>query len=384
MIPYIIIAAVLVLLVIVLLSRSRSQESTTGSSDNDAGQAYDKVDKEVLFNALVADGYTRKDSSYSIKFSKDFEANNCRVEMELSLVKKKETSLDIDVYKKGFNIQLPDNVSPSFFEHVVFQNYNKILKESSNMELLPNVQEGGYYLRSSSKHLNWKLPNYSSLQANIQERLTFFDDFPFITQEDYEQPFFQQLVEDGYQSHFAPQQMLLRFSKPINEENLSFYYVKALNMSFLAASKLTDAAIQEDFRDDQTKLHHFAKEEELEDIDINDNSEESELAEQEEESSLAIFPTFEEFKAVEAEFIADDEEDEDYDYEEDYDYDEDEDDYDNEEGDYDYDTTDYYNEEDDNEEDDIEDEDDDIEDEEDIEDDDDDDEEEEYVNNKKE
>jgi len=305
--PYIIILVVIVLAIIIFSTRSKAAtvEPTLSSPNKDKPQEQNLVNKDMLFNALVEDGYTRKDSSYSIKFSKGFEAEQCNVEIELSLLKKKETSLDTDVYKQGFNIHLPDNVSPAFFEHVVFQNYNKMLKETTNMELLPNVQDGGYFLRSSSKYIDWKLPSYSIIQPGIQARLSFFDDFPFITQEDYDHPFFQSLLQDGYQTVFKPQQMLIRFSKAIGEDNLSFYYVKALQMVFLASSKLTSAEIQEDFQDDQTKLYHFTKET-VESTETPDTPEEEDT---EKNQPSDIFPTFEEFKLVEAEFIGlDDEE----------------------------------------------------------------------------
>ena len=77
--------------------------------------------------------------------------------------------------------------------------------------------------------------------------------------------------------------MVLRFSKAIEEDHLSLYYVKAMDMLFMASSPLTDAAVQEDFRDENTKLYHFElKKEDAEEV---------------------TFPTFEEWKEVEGKFL---------------------------------------------------------------------------------
>jgi hypothetical protein len=307
--PYIIILVVIAIVTIVFITRSKAASvapapSPTSNKESQEGQEQKLVNKDILFNSLVKDGYTRKNSSYSIKFSKSFDEAACNVEMEVSLVKNNKGDFDIDVYKQGFSIHLPENISASFFEHVVFQNYNKMLKETTNMELLPTVQDNGYFLRSSSKHPDWKLPSYSTIQPAVEARLSFFDEFPFITQEDYDHTFFQNLLEDGYQTVFEPQQMLIRFSKPIGKDNLSFYYVKALQMVFLASSKLTSAEIQEDFKDDETKLHHFTKEE-IEAVEAVEAVEEEDFAE---DKPSDLFPSFKEFKEKETEFISQDSE----------------------------------------------------------------------------
>jgi hypothetical protein len=259
-------------------NESQTKGKITGDTKTQKGEM------KQIYAALVSDGYKRNDTSYCKKFSKNDE--NFRIELEFSTMKKRETKMDIDVYSKGFNIVLPDNVTPGFFDHVVFRNYNKMLQATENKELLPDVQEGGYFLRSSFIFSASEIPEYISLQENIESHFRVFNDFSFIEEEDINHAFFQSLVADGYEYSYVPQQMMLRLCKRTEEENYSLYYVKALKMLFLASSPLSNNEIQEDFRDEQTKLHHF-----------NDTKEsESEIKE-------LVFPSFEDFRVIETEFI---------------------------------------------------------------------------------
>ncbi len=281
---YVVLAVVAAVVIILYFMRSGdSIESQT--EDNIKGDTKtQKGEMKQIYTALVSEGYKRNDTSYCKKFSKN-DAQS-RIELEFSTLKKRQTKMDIDVYSKGFNIVLPDNVTPGFFDHVVFRNYNKMLQATENKELLPDVQEGGYFLRSSFVFSASEIPEYQSLQENIDSHFRIFKEFSFIEEGDLNHDLFQSLVADGYQYSYVPQQMMLRLCKRTEEENYSLYYVKALKMLFLASSPLSNSEIQEDFRDERTKLHHFNDTEESE-------SEVKEL----------VFPSYEDFRDIEAEFI---------------------------------------------------------------------------------
>ncbi|MDC0231098.1 hypothetical protein OAK19_03965 [Aureispira] len=290
MVPFIVISAGLIILLIVYFIKKTTLDnnSTENPRDTKSSITGKKGLKQVLFNNLIENGYSRQDTSYCIKFQSGNDNMGYRVELEFSSLKKGKTTIDVDVYKEGFNIQLPDNVTPGFFDHVVFRNYNRMLESISNMELLPNVQDGGYFLRSSIKCTDSEILDYDGLDSKIQAHFKLFEEFEFISEKDIQNTFFQNLVKDGYECSFGPQQMILRFCKPIGEENYSMYYVKAMKMLFFASSRLTDKEIQEDFSGHQTQLHHFNSLE-----NMNEDGEIPEL----------VFPSFEAFKEVEAEFV---------------------------------------------------------------------------------
>lgn len=241
-------------------------------------------EEQKLAKDLKSAGYQQTKTSNCIKYSQKFDEQNNRVEIEISQAPKRQTKLDIDVYKDEFKIVLPNNVSPAFFEYAVFRNYNAFL-EPEQIELLPNVQDETYFLRSASTHNAQDPISYPLIEGQLQKMFDLFNDFPFITEEDYAHPLFQALLQDGYTCAWEPQLMMLRFTKTIDTNHVSLYFVKAIKALFISASELTNASIQEDFRDDKTKLHHF---------NPTDRKEEVELAD--------IFPTFEAFKKLELEF----------------------------------------------------------------------------------
>ncbi|MCH2022472.1 MAG: hypothetical protein MK207_08350 [Saprospiraceae bacterium] len=290
MVPFIVITVGLIILLIIYLKKKPTLDfkSIEKSIDNESHKTAKKDLKQALFDDIVENGYSRHETSYCIKFESGKDIFGYTVEIEFSRIKKRLTTIDIDVYKEGFNIELPENVTPGFFDFVVFRNYNRILAAISNMELLPNVQQGGYFLRSSISCKDSEIPDYSYLNQRIKAHFKVFEEFQFIGEDDLAHGFFQQIGNDGYECSFCPGQMMVRFCKQLGEANYSVYYVKAMKMLFVTSSRLTDKEIQEDFSDDQTKLHHFNSLEH-----INKGEEPPEL----------VFPSFEEFKEVEAEFI---------------------------------------------------------------------------------
>ena len=88
------------------------------------------------------------------------------------------------------------------------------------------------------------------------------DNFDFVDQSDLDNDFYKALESEGYVHQLSTQNMLVRYSKIIANCHASVYYIKALDMLFLAISPTSEAAIQEDFRDAFTQLHHFNEKDE--------------------------------------------------------------------------------------------------------------------------
>lgn len=213
-----------------------------------------------IFAALKEDGYRMQTTSYCTKFEK--KSSDESIEIEFSSPKRNQYKMDVDFYKKSFNIQLPNNISPGFFEHIVFRNfYNKCIEELQ-IELLPNVANSGYFTRTSIQKDQINTFDFQSLQDILIKHRHLLDNFDFVDQSDLDNDFYKALESEGYVHQLSTQNMLVRYSKIIANCHASVYYIKALDMLFLAISPTSEAAIQEDFRDAFTQLHHFSEKDE--------------------------------------------------------------------------------------------------------------------------
>lgn len=242
-----------------------------------------KSDSPTVFKDLQELGYSLQKTSYCTKFVHQSASET--VEIEFSSPKRNVFKVDIDRYSNGFNLQVPNNVSPGFFEHIVFRNYNKKCLDEFQIELLPNVASGGYFTRTSQQLATENSYTVAALQDTLISHRYLVDNFEFIVAEDLDHAFFKHLEMEGYAHQLATQNMLVRYSKFIDNCHASVYYIKALKMLFLTVSPKTDTALQEDFKDSYTQLHHF-----------NDNKQEA-------TKNTLVYPSSDTFKQLEFELI---------------------------------------------------------------------------------